>query len=260
MDSLFDNYRKELDALGLSSAADLEKLVAPLIRIASRMEIEEPSNVPENSILTSHFGGDPYFETGEEWPRTRSGKRMEFIFQVFQHGGLELPENIELVQFYYDREKFPWVSNDDGYLVKVYEKLKLHQIKMIEKPIEFRQQNYCAINFREVKSLPDWEGIESYSANASKLSCILDEDKPWQYYQKAFKKLGADTDFQSQLGGYPKWVQGESTPCNSSGKMMKLLFQIDSEENAGLMWGDMGMVYVFYDEESKRIEFMMQCH
>jgi uncharacterized protein YwqG len=32
---------------------------------------------------------------------------------------------------------------------------------------------------------------------------------------------------------------------------MKLLFQIDSEDNAGLMWGDTGLIYVFYDEETK---------
>ena len=41
---------------------------------------------------------------------------------------------------------------------------------------------------------------------------------------------------------------------------MKLLFQIDSEDNAGLMWGDVGLIYVFYDNETQKIEFILQCH
>ena len=64
----------------------------------------------------------------------------------------------------------------------------------------------------------------------------------------------------SQLGGYPKWVQGESTPKDKNGEPLKLLFQIDSEDNAGIMWGDVGLIYVFYDEELEKIEFILQCH
>lgn len=55
------------------------------------------------------------------------------------------------------------------------------------------------------------------------------------------------------------WVQGEDTPVKEA-VPMKLLFQIDSEDNAGIMWGDVGLIYVFYDENSERIEFTLQCH
>lgn len=40
---------------------------------------------------------------------------------------------------------------------------------------------------------------------------------------------------------------------------MKLLFQMDSSQQAGLMWGDAGLVYVFYDDTSGRVEFTLQC-
>jgi uncharacterized protein YwqG len=55
-------------------------------------------------------------------------------------------------------------------------------------------------------------------------------------------------------------VQGESTPIDDEGNPMKLLFQIDSEDNAGLMWGDVGLIYVFYDKKTEKIEFTLQCH
>ena len=40
------------------------------------------------------------------------------------------------------------------------------------------------------------------------------------------------------------------SPLNSSGKRMKLLLQINSEDDANLMWGDAGLVYIFYDPDN----------
>ena len=114
--------------------------------------------------------------------------------------------------------------------------------------------------FKSVESLPDWEGIDLYEKRTAKIAYILNDDEPWEAYDKVVEKLIGEQDYQSQLGGFPRWVQGESTPKNSDGEYMKLLFQIDSEDNAGLMWGDVGLVYAFYDEETKRTEFSLQCH
>lgn len=108
--------------------------------------------------------------------------------------------------------------------------------------------------------MPDWEGIDLYEKNALRISSLLNLENDWDGYEKVVQKLIGGQDFQSQLGGYPRWVQGESTPVLNNGENMKLLFQIDSEENAELMWGDVGLVYVFYDEQTKRVEFTLQCH
>ena len=57
-------------------------------------------------------------------------------------------------------------------------------------------------------------------------------------------------DYITQVGGYPQWMQGDETPLNSSGKRMKLLLQISSEDDANLMWGDADLVYIFYDPDN----------
>ncbi|MCL5990368.1 MAG: YwqG family protein [Candidatus Thermoplasmatota archaeon] len=57
-------------------------------------------------------------------------------------------------------------------------------------------------------------------------------------------------DYVTQVRGCPQWMQGNETPLNSSGKRMKLLLQISSEDDANLMWGDVGLVYIFYDPDS----------
>ena len=260
MASHFDNYRQELKSLNLTSIEDLENLVKPLIRTATKIEISQPIRPPENSQLLSNFGGQPFFEAGEEWPKTKDGRPLDFIFQLFNNGAINLPANIKLVQFFYDWEEFPWDTENVGWLVKIYETLNEEQIVKIDRPSELKRSKYCEVVFKTAESLPDWEGIEVFSDISSKLSCVLNEEEPWDSYQKVVEKLIGEQNYQSQIGGYPNWVQGESTPNNSNGEPMKLLFQIDSEDNAGLMWGDVGLVYVFYDETTKRVEFTLQCH
>lgn len=258
--SHFNEYRRELKELNLSTIEDLENLVAPLIRDATKLVVKSPSRPPENTQLKSHFGGQPYFEEGETWPVSASGAHMSFIFQVFNTGSINLPDVIGLIQFYYDFEAYPWDTEDDGWLVKMYPKVNKNKIVSIERPPELDTPKYCEIEFVELKSLPDWDGISLHCDAASKLSCILNEDEPWGAYKEVVAKLVGDQDLRSQTGGYPIWLQGENTPKNSKGEYMKMLFQVDSESNADLMWGDGGLVYVFYDpNDVGNNEFILQC-
>lgn len=242
-----------------TSFEDLEKLVMPLIRTATKIEVNQSSHPPKNSQLISHFGGHPYFETDEKWPKSKKGNNLDFIFQIFNNQTINLPPNIKLVQFFYDWEEAPWNTIDDGWLVKIYETLNTERITKIEKPNELAMPQYCEIAFKTIQSLPDWEGIKRYSDKASKLSCDLNKDKPWYNYQTVVEKLIGKQNSQSQIGGYPYWVQAESTPDKSNGEPMKLLFQIDSEENAEITWEDSGIIYIFYDESNKQIKFTLQC-
>lgn len=258
-ESHFDKYRAELKTENLSTYEDLLGLVKPLIKKATKLIVEKASNPPENSQMKSHFGGLPYFEKDEEWPTNESGKHLDFIFQVFNTGSNGLPDNIKLIQFFYNFDESPWESDSDGWLLKTYDAIDENNIKTISLPADLEKSKYCNISFQQIDSLPDWEGIGVHCGNAEKLSCILDEEEPWGNYGKACEELIGESDYCSQIGGYPKWVQGESTPEKADGVVMDLLFQIDSEDNADIMWGDTGLVYVFYDNETERAEFTLQC-
>ncbi|CAN7335939.1 hypothetical protein [Mesorhizobium sp. LjNodule214] len=57
-----------------------------------------------------------------------------------------------------------------------------------------------------------------------------------------------------RLGGLPSWVQGPQFPLvPRTNRKMKFLLQFDSF--AGFFWGSGGMLYVFWDEESR-----ITCH
>jgi uncharacterized protein YwqG len=254
-----EGKNKETPASSGPSTA-LETLLKPLIKPATQLHLQGATAPVNEAPFTSHFGGQPYFEKGEAWPLTKDGRPLQFIVQVFNEPGIELPASIQLIQFYYDFEEGPWQTSDEGWLVKIYEQLDRDKQQTIEKPAAVEDLLYCAIRYEKVQSLPSWEGIEVYSKEVTDLSCSLNDDAPWEAYDTAVEKLIGKQDYRSQLGGYPDWVQGERTPLNSEGKPMQLLFQIDSEEEAGLMWGDVGLIYVFYDSATKQVEFTLQCH
>lgn len=113
-----------------------------------------------------------------------------------------------------------------------------------------------------MKSLPDWEGLDLHCPAASDLFAEINDNEPWEAYNSLAENLtGIDSgNSLSQLGGYPNWVQGASNYEDREGKPLRLLFQIDSEENADIMWGDSGMVYAFYDPNTKKVEFELQCY
>lgn len=258
----FEKYKNELDKLNLKTNKDLEYLVKPLIKDATKITLKKCSEIPKNSHLKSHFGGQPYFENGEEWPKARDEFRkecdLEFVFQIFNNDNIIFPENIKLIQFFYDLNgELSFETNDGGWLVKIYENIDLENYFFIEKPRGHNTVNYCEIEYEQIKSLPDWEGIYDYCPDASKLSCVLDKNEPWKNYQELVEKLVGEQDMWSQLGGYPQWIQGNE---NSDEENFSLLFQLDSEENAGLIWGDCGLIYIFLNEKTKEVKYVMQCY
>lgn len=239
----------------------LEDLAKPLLKDCTKMTIEAASRMPENSNLISQFGGLPYFENGEEWPKSEAGTNIDFVFQVFNKDGIHLPGNIQLIQFYYDFEELPSFYDDDGWKVKIYEKLNPENSVKIERPDTIERPKFCSITFENKKSLPNWESIDDYAEGYSDLAEAIDDEDPWEVHNEVVLKFTGNDDYQSQLGGYPRWVQGDGTPEDQkSGRKYELLFQIDSEDNAGLMWGDAGLVYVFYDSVDKKISFELQCY
>ena len=238
---------------------DLVEMLKPITKNATKIVVQPAAEPPANSQMRSHFGGQPYFETGEAWPLSRAGNPLQFVMQVFREDNMELPDHIKLVQFYYDFEADAFETNDDGWLVKIYGGLDHDRSVNLPKPEGVADAKYCEILFEDVKSLPDWEGVDLHHPAAADLSAVINDEEPWDAYERAVTKIIGKQESRSQLGGYPLWVQGEETPSTADGHL-DLLFQITSEDNADVMWGDVGTIYVFYDNESKRTEFIFQCH
>ena len=81
-----------------------------------------------------------------------------------------------------------------------------------------------------------------------------------------------ETGWRSKLGGKPDWIQSDYTPdCPSCSDPMHFVYQIDSidhvlrdnwsnGERPTYMFGDAGMIYVFFCFECSETESVFQCY
>ena len=83
----------------------------------------------------------------------------------------------------------------------------------------------------------------------------MNSEAPWEVYREAVARIVGEQDIASCVGGYSHWIQGDNTPEGAV-----LLAQIDSEHEAGIMWGDVGCVYLFLATgREPQISLTLQC-
>jgi uncharacterized protein YwqG len=256
----------ELNAEADAKKMRLKELLAPLIRKSTVLVVKAAENA-EGSNLKSQFGGIPYFEKGEQWPANKEGKPLEFVFQIFNDGTLQMPENIKLVQFFFDFEAFPWENGADGYCIKIYERLDRDAVEVLADPCAEKEVKYCEIAFKEGKTIPDLDELEELSEEAVRIAGEadglfdgLDYRLQRNIYSEANEELTDYGNISSHSGGFAWWIQGSDNPNARTGKNeWELLCQIDSEKDANIMWGDDGHIYIFYNLRTKELIYRFQC-
>ena len=236
----------------------LEGMLKPLILRTSVLEVRKaPSSM---SALESKFGGTPYYEMGETWPVCPTcHKPLAFICQLDLRDTILENLGFALFTFFYCWTCSPWgfQSDPEGqWVVRTYRKpLESKAVEVLPSEKIEHETTPCRVSFSESLSLPDWEGTTRWCPDASDLACQLNEESPWQEYQHAAEAITGEHKICSVVGGYPRWIQGEQTPDEAV-----LLAQIDSEVEAGIMWGDVGSVYLFVSTSAPtRFYLILQC-
>jgi uncharacterized protein YwqG len=240
------------------SEAQLDQLLKPLIKPAVLLSLSQ-SDEAEAASCVSKFGGLPYAEKNEVWPSCPTCKNdLNFVAQI-KH-----PLENSLYAFFYCFECFPWGMGDEEkgqWLIRSYfhpEMKNYTEIKQGDTQLEYAVAA-CQCTEQVVQTLPDFETLESLSAQAA---ALCDADDPYEDYDKAIERCGCLVDYASLIGGYPKWIQGETLKtCPLCHAEMEFFAQLDSENEADIMWGDSGLVYLFRCPEHKN-EFALelQCY
>lgn len=250
---------------------NLLQLVKPLIKPITKLKLKEEKleNLP---LLGSHFGGNPYFESGGKWPICPDCNReLDFICQIdYTQGFHEKHKEIALFTFFYCWECLPCGGllkdeTEGQWVVKIYPNPSEEKAVTIKRAkVQEKVTKPCIGEIYEAESLPDWDEIDLMKLVEKRLP------RPWAgldipggLYQSLVEKLiGEPEGLCTFLGGYPKWIQGGLTPkCSKCGSRMSLLAQINSEENAGIEWRDDGAVYLFFcPNHPHEIKFVIQCY
>jgi uncharacterized protein YwqG len=218
----------------------------------------------------SHFGGCPGLPPDVAWP-TLNGKRLGFLARLSLpelHRVRQLPwlpETGALI-FFYDVEGQPWGYDAEHrggaavLYVSTLPSVAPHEAKP-EGAVAFRH-----VEFRKIESLPSWErrpiqalGLSDMESDVySNLEDVPFRDEP-----------------RHQIDGYPRPVQCDTMELGcerifrgveredesvdeilraqeAAAREWRLLLQMDSDDELGVMWGDAGMLYFWVREAEAR--------
>ena len=236
----------------------------------------------------SKIGGHPDLHSSIEWPIWKDSP-LTFVCQLalaeFQPPpSLHSMPRTGYLYFFYDQEQETWgfSPEDQGSWKVIYTQLT-PDIENREPPEGLDEEDLFAekkVQFRRISSLPDPQRVKTLDAEGEDF---------WEQYVET-KNLSFSDMPHHQLGGFPDVIQsdemelecqlvsnglycgdgtGYSDPrakeLESGAKDWKLLLQIDSDDDLGMMWGDCGMLYFWIKEEDlkegrfENVWMILQC-
>jgi len=266
---------------------DLKSLDKETVRLWTTVELED--NI---SICDSKLGGRPDLPKTLNWP-VYEDRHLHFIAQLnlnhitAQGGSLELPEK-GLISFFYDALEQPWGFDpmDRGrWKVLYFEDTQSFERK--DEPEDIKEEgsfSTAQMQFSSQTNLPSSESlyIDRLGLNNN------EQELYWALYDKV-QEHNKSTGLTHKLLGHPDTIQGDMqlecqlvsnglfcgdstgydnprrTELESTATSWKLLLQIDSEEEIGMMWGDVGRIYFWIlEEDLKTLNFdnvwvVLQC-
>ena len=238
----------------------------PVVRLT-----RDPDRVPPR--WGSKLGGVPYRPLGTPWPVTKKGDYpLSFLAQLnlaeLNQGGLHLPDfpAVGLLQFFvmddmfYGAEDEPWMALNGAqtfyrvlYWPSVTEDEQLLETEMVALPSEApwegspyvgeelpydpeREIVLVGVPDREPvtgsdRGVPGWLGPGQEDVTLADGATTLKDE---------LYTLSVDGH---KLGGYPSFTQAD--PRGEDDDDLVLLFQLDTDREMGVMWGDAGIVNFF---------------
>lgn len=193
----------------------------------------------DGSRLDSKFAGTPFIPAGEDYPLCGNcGKPLQLFLQLDLD---KLPSALGdefgrgLVQFFYCTSEQPFCEIDS----EAYMPFAKSVLTRIIEPedLESANENATYGGAFPPRLITGWEETDDYPNWEESVILGIDRDSP------AIDEL-IESDYRvggDKLAGYPMWIQGVEYPdCPVCKEKMRLLFQIDSEDNIPFMFGDVG--------------------
>lgn len=262
---------------GLSRYAErFEPLICPSFRIFTH-PVDEEALSPGSSKI----GGCPDLPAGTPWPYWKSYP-LSFLAQINLAELPPFPENIlperGLLLFFfaaaamYDDKDFYdsvetarvlFVPDPDGAGLK--RTAPPEELDDYDPPARFSP---CSLRYRVEWTVPPGESCDIEQLGMSWNENRDDFDRYWEVFgQRVEERFLHPDDMKNRLLGCPDPIQGDmqrecqlladpSTDRNDQAALRRatrwrLLFQVDSEEEkTGMMWGDVGRLYFWIEQEA----------
>lgn len=245
-----------------------------LLSLRMTMENRDDGNIP---VAHSKLGGKPDLPIGFSWPKYQD-RSLHFIAQVNlaePDNKLSLLPDKGLLSFFYDSLEQPWGydPNDRGRWKVLYFD-HIEDLERREEPediIEKGSYSSCMTVFNLQTTLPPVESLF-----IDKLRLTNEETDNYYALLEKIEDHYNFGDMSHRILGHPNPIQNEmQLECQlvthglycgdgtayrdprrelleQTADRWKLLLQIDSEEDIGMMWGMTGRLYFWIREEDLR--------
>jgi uncharacterized protein YwqG len=246
---------------------DVEALIGSLLATALHL-------VKSEERSRSHFGGVPNLPLGIAWPE-RKGRRLGFLARLSladlqQAGVIEwLPVSGALL-FFYDLLDQPWGYDpaDRGGAVVLH-------VADLEAPLAIQDRDdqgmvvsisHRDIAFRNIRTSPpsDHDEVQALQLTDEELDALFEleaavfqEHPRHQVAGYPSPVQGSDMDLECQLvthglycGNSSGYEDARASALREGAKDWRLLFQFDSDDELGVMWGDAGMLYFWVQQHA----------
>ncbi|MEK3789943.1 YwqG family protein [Paenibacillus sp. FSL K6-1230] len=285
---------KDEHVLQLIAESGLDRMGGTLEQttlLSNRIHVT-PSTDDEIAVGNSKIGGNPDLHASVDWPMY-DGKPLTFIAQIQLNEVPWKPEPLPqsgLLSFFYEAVDQPWgFDPEEAGQWKVIYVADMAGLERKAKPAELVNRDEAeaealAVNFSVQTTLlpPRTLEMKRLGPNADEM------DKYMDLRESVVEHNGANTVIHRFLG-HPDPIQGDmqlQTQLVSNGincgdafgyrdprreelepgaEGWKLLLQIDSVEELGLIWGDFGMIYFWIHEDDlkngdfERVCVILQC-
>ncbi|MGG3798683.1 YwqG family protein [Metabacillus fastidiosus] len=273
-----DQYLEEYDLLHMKE--EILKIAASSIGIVKE-------NVSEDDIPvgSSKFGGLPDLPSNFSFPVYNDGY-LTFLVQLnleeakpFDKNNL-LP-NKGILYFFYDIMEQPWGMDeeDEGCFKVLYFDGHLEQLKRTPYPEEtedyFPLPAYKVV-FDERFTFPEefegmkWndEGIEDFYEFREHIMQETEEDVSHPMHYMLGQPFNIQNDIFEEIVYYEnkEKLSWNSKEIRSKAEELVLLFQMDSDDDLEVMWGDAGILYFCINKEDlqkkqfDQVKFTLQCY
>jgi uncharacterized protein YwqG len=258
-------YKKRFEEIGLSAHWDFFKT---LLKNEIQME-PTASNEAALGLGQSKIGGQPDLPKHTAWFQEDDGKYLSFIAQInlAEVTGFDVSKQLPthgILYFFYSAEQSAWgfeIRDKDKFKVFFYDG-DFAQLEKTDFPttLETRYKP-CKLAFQTAVSLPSWEQeYERKRLNKTELDKYLNLTDG--FYTEINKLLGHSDNVQGAMELECELVTnglycGDETGYNDpKAKVLAqnandwtLLLQIDSVDEADMMWGDLGQLYFWIKKE-----------
>ena len=200
----------------------------------------------------SKFCGSALIPMGEKWPSCGNCAAPLRLFVQLRSTDLPVGEaeafGEGILQFFYCTSSKPRCEVDAGGWAPFGKSTLARVLPLSTTPVDAKFaggrgafQESSIVSWQPMSDVPDWEELRTIGID-------LDDATSEQLSEEGLPRLG------DKLLGWPAWIQGiEYPPCPRCNKLMKFVFQIDSQDNVPYMFGDAGIGHLFQCPEHRDV-------